>query len=244
MTIAYARIAREVALRANLLRGGTPAARNTDYSTAPLTTTLIESIDVPLDALKDSILMAESEIAHLIGNSNNPQFRAALAAASASVASGGDVPLVSGSNPFVGVFDAIVDASDGTPLTEVPKRVLVRRVSNAGTFWKIPAYHYCIEGTKIFHTRTNVIFRGCVWDYTTQTAAYPGSNSPLPAELEGFWVAKTLASLARENWFVAEADFYKSIANEKAMEMIEGKVALLQLPSMPSGRARVNPRAD
>ena len=244
MSIAYQRIARAVALRADMFIDGDKAARETAYTTATVATQL-DSALVPPSALKQDILAIEQEIAEIIANSTNAMYRAALAIQSANVASGGNVPTANGSSvPFIGTFDGVFDSADNTPMREMPLQVVLRRVANPNSTWKVAVRYFAIEGTKIFHTTTNVYFRGCGWLYATQSAAYDANgNSLLPSVLEGLWVCKVLARLAQNGWFVPEAQWYQNLAAEQTAALIEGRAQMLALPDQPIKAASAEPVA-
>lgn len=247
MAIVYLRVIREVGLRAGLFAGGSSSTRETAYAAANPATSM-DSPDVPATALKDSILAAEKELAGLIGASTNPLWRSGLKSASSSIAHLGDIPTVDASaKEFIGNPDGFFDASNGTPLTEAPKRVVLRRASNPGSFFVGEHYLFAVEGTKLLHTRNNAVMRGCVWDYTTQASLYDTrgtSASPLPQEFEAILVARALSLLPTEDWVFDGAEWYRSLAQEKLMEISQGRLTLMTLPKMPNERARPNPRTD
>lgn len=248
MSIPYLNVAKAVALRANQLRGGNASARVSayGYSTVSAFTSALDGVDVPYQALKQDILAQEAIIASMIGNSTNPIFRAALAGqSSVLVSSPVSIPAAGVSAPFVGALDGFYDQGDNTPLTEGDKREIDRFTKNPGSFWVVPKYQYHVEGRTLYHTRTSVVAKGCVWDRTVQAAAYDADgSSPLPQEMESLWVARVLANLPQEDWFVAEAGLYSQLAMKYEQELFEGKVAKMTIPSMPETTSRVDPAKD
>lgn len=244
MSIAYANIARAVALRASLFIGGDAVSKNTAY-TGAFSDALLDATEVPYGALRADILAVEKQIAGMIARQTNSPYRTALSGESSNVANNGAVPTqTSGGVEFIGVFDAIIDGSDGTPLLEMPVQWVVRRNANSGNFWKLPNYYYAIDGSRIVHTRTNVKFRGCAWSYATQLAAFPAGNSPLPQEFESLWICKVLAQLPQEDWFIQEAQIYQNLAMAGEAMIVNGHIRDLQLPQTPTNTASANPVKD
>lgn len=336
--ISYLNILSAVALRTNQIPGGDAASRVTNYGTSLISPNL-DGVDVPAPALKQDILAVEKELAMMIANSTNELYRSHLAGRSASVANRGAIPIIdNASKSFIGSFDGIFDVTDNKSLTEQPRNVVERYILNPGSFWKIRPYYFHKEGTTLVHTRDNVYYRGCVWDYETQATAYdtatatkgftfatsdvditdntitetahglktgmrirftttgtlPASlqlstdyyaialdadtfqvalsvsnalggiednitdvgtgthtlttqgvgTSPLPQELEVLWVCKVLAQLAQEDWYVGESEFYRTFALEKQLEIVEGKLRMMQMPSMPRNTAKADAVAE
>ena len=187
MAIKYQNIAKAVAIRANQITGGDAAAREASYVAASIATEM-DGTELPYSALKQDILAAEKELASLIGNSNNPLFKITLVAESDSLESGDEVPEFDDAGvSFVGNFDGIFDEDDDRPLTEQPKQEVLRRIDNAGSFFKLPYYGYFMEGTRIYFKTPSdaVYFRGCAWSLAAAEALFDAeSESPLPQELE------------------------------------------------------------
>ena len=219
-------------LRANQMKDATnAAAREALYAGA--IANAVDGMEIPLSALKQSVLASEKRIADIVGRTKNPILRRALYAVSANIASGDQLPYqpTGAVGEFVGNFAAVIDAADNRPLTEKTKQEVLRRIDNVGDFYKLPAYHYCIEDTRIFHTRENVKVEGCAWDYAAQSAAYDAAgNSPLPEHLEIFWIADVLAHLAQENWFVNDAQVFSQIAARCEQMLLQGVIPQAVLP--------------
>lgn len=220
-------------LRANQMKDAANAtARETLY--AGTIANAVDGMEIPLSALKQSVLASEKRIADLVGRTKNPMLRRPLYAVSANIASGAQLPASPTGNggEFVGHIAAVVDAIDNRPLTEKTKQEVLRRIDNAGGFYKLAAYHYCIEDTRIFHTRDNVKVEGCAWNFAAQSAQYDLANgvSPLPEQLETFWIADVLANLAQENWFGNEAQGYAALSARCEQMLLQGVVPQVVLP--------------
>lgn len=342
MGIAYNQICRWVALRAKQLSGGDTADVEAAYASTTVEGSL-DGVEVPYSALKQDVLAVEAELVELICASNNPIYKRAFAARSSAVPNGEPVPLVDERGwRFIGAYDSILDNSSGFALTEQPIRIVQRFLDDQAQdtpFFKIQPFHYAFQGEIIIHTTDAVRFRGCSWDYGTQSALFDitdhpvgtdtfveanvnistdritltshnyvtgipvrlstdgtlpsplstgqiyylivinantvelassqadafagigidlttdgstgathtvtpvedagGGQSPLPQALQELWGCKILAQLPQEDWFIPEASYYRSLANEKTNEVIEGRIRMLSMPSMPDAAARV-----
>lgn len=230
----YSSVVKAVALRTKQFIDGDSAARETAYAAA-FAAGVVDGVDLPLTALKNDVLSVGREIAGMVANSNNPNFRRHLASQSANTADNTAVPSADASGvEWLGAFDSIFDASDNHPLEMQPEQVVLNRLENPNGFFKRPSYIYCYIGSKIRHTRTNVVFRGCVWDQSAQSTAYDGAgNCPLPQELQVLHICKVLEQIAQDGWFVPEAQAYGALVNSKQREIIEGKISLMEMPVTP-----------
>lgn len=243
MSIAYQNICKAVALRANQIIGGDASERNTAYQNGNIATQL-DGVDVPFAALKQDVLAVEKEIAEMIGKDTSSIYRAYLQGTTAFLGSGGAVPVNNGTanNNFVGVWDGVYDGTDNLPLTEMPIQVIKRRNRNSNGFFKSAVYFYKIDGSRIYHTRTTVYLRGCLYNAATQSTAFDAfGNSVLPDALENLWIAKVLSGLAQENWFVENASYYRSLVADKEAGIIEGRIRLTELPQVISKQNTANP---
>jgi hypothetical protein len=75
---------------------------------------------------------------------------------------------------------------------------------------------------------------------SSTTTPQGSGQSPLPQELAVLWQARVLAQLPQEEWFVEEAAYYRALANEKINEIIEGRIRLLVMPTMPTTTAHAD----
>ncbi len=234
MSILYANITKPVLLRANQLKDAASAsARNTIYEGN--LGDLADGMEVPLAALKQSVLASEKRISDLVGRSKNPVLRGSLYAVSANISSGAILPNAptGGDGEWVGNFSGFIDSATSRPLTEKTKQEIFRFNENAGNFYKLPAFHFCLEGSRLFHTRSNAKAEGCAWNYTAQSTAYDNTNigtSPLHGSLEQMWIADVLANLAQEDWFAGEAQMYSQMAARGEQMILAGIVPQTVLP--------------
>lgn len=199
MAISYVQIRRQVALRSAQLTGTSQSTLETAY-TETVFADGVDGAEVPASAIKDLILMIEKELAQTIGNNATHPARSLLYGRTANLANLDATPSVSNAGiEFVGVFDSCADSTTDAPLTWQPTQTLAD-VSDE-FFDDTELHYYNITGNQIRHTRENVYLQGCIWDYTTQSAAYDAAgDSPLPEALANTWVAGVMASLPQVGW--------------------------------------------
>ena len=247
MSIPYQNIAKAVAIRAHQIVGGNAATREAAYAAASIEPSMTGTA-LPYSALKQDILAMEKELAALIGNSSNSLFKIALVGESDAISSGEELPEFDDAGvSFVGSFDAIVDAHNGTPLTEKPKQEVLRRIENPGSFFRLPYYGYFFEGTQIFFkcSTSTVYIRGCSWDFAAAEALFDAeSESVLPQELEVLWACMVLENLPREGWFINEAEVYSNLVSSKKSDIIDGKARVMEMPQIATKTASADPMKD
>lgn len=232
MSIPYPNIAKAVALRANQLKDAVDAtALDTNFSGG--LSANMDGMEVPYTALKLAVLGSEKRIVGLIGRCSLPILRRPLQGVTANIVSGAIVPQLSATNAeFFGTFSGVYDMGNNTPLTEKTKTEVLRRIRNTGGFYKLDQYIYAWDGLRLFHTRPSVYLEGVAWSLTAQTTAFDTfGNSPLPAELESFWVADVLANLPQENWFISESQVYLNLAQKGEQQLLQGVVPAITLPN-------------
>ena len=243
MSIFYQKLGKSIALRANQLSDAIAASTlETNYGTGDLET-IMDGVEVPYSALRNDIINAEAQIAAMIGNSSNNLLRAALMADSETLIMRDNKPLniptVGTAGRFFGKFDGIYNAATHNPLELVEKQALLRRMRNAGSFFRLKWDHYFIEGTKVFFTcapksttcsctetdctctKAKAYFRGVAWSKTKAETQFDLANeagkSVLPDQCADLWRNMVLASIAQENYFKAQASYYGQKAEQSAM---------------------------
>lgn len=224
MTFTANNCVRQTALRVNALVGATPAALDSTYTQAALLTAHFDSADFPFDSFKDAFVLIEGQLANAIATVAhvNPggrlvgdhPWRPYLHAVTASVAHKGALPAAtSTSKPIIGALGAAYDASDGIVCTErKPLEAISRRVDNPGTFFKVGVYWCRVEGQRVFHTRTNVVFDCCFYDGPARQAAVIASLSApsiLPDPLQEAVVCGMTSLFVRDDAFVQQAQIYR-----------------------------------
>lgn len=241
--IPYSNIIKQVALKSGQIGDRASAsAFNTMFDGA--INDLITGLEIPRAALKMAILASEARIAALVAKQKNPVLRTALYGKTGEILSGALLPNFDTNNVrFFGNFGNVLDFDNDHPLSEQPKQVVMRRIENANEFFILGAYYFCLEDSRIFHTRAAVYLEGCVWNRAAQLTAYDNANgtSPLHEELETFFIADVLANLPQEDWFVSEAETYRRIADKCETDLMRGVIPNVVLPS---STARAEPIKD
>jgi hypothetical protein len=201
-------VLKQVALRTLHLSGTSQGDLESAYDGLTL-----DGADVPLSAFVDAAVASEAKIAHIIANDKLHPYRIDLYGRSDTLAPGDEVPsFTDEAVPFIGVFSQISDATTSMALTEAPIQQ-VRRFMRGN--YTTAIHNYSIQGTRVYHTRDNVIFEGCAWSRDLAAARFAedaDDDSPLPAAVEQLWVADVLAHLAQEGWFTAESSHYQGLA--------------------------------
>jgi hypothetical protein len=240
MSYPYADIAKAIALRANQLAGGDLTAVEAAYNALTL-----QGVEMPTTALKNVVLATAAELAAMVGNSSNALFRGAISSNSNTIADGGDIPTQSaGGDTFIGSLEGFYDTALAPirALTEGTLQQIDR--FRTQTFWKLNPLLFAETGTKLRHTGTTVVARGCVWNTATQDGLYAAGLCPLPIELKMLHVALGLTMLPSESWFVEEAGYYQGIVTQRATLIVEGKAQLMELPQIPKKTASADPIKD
>lgn len=226
--VSYSQIIRGIALRAGLLRGGSLPSLETSYASNPITAFDFTDVDAgTFQSTKDAALLAEEDFAQTIANVGNHPWRKLLGSQTAAIATGAEVPATnSGGTQIIGIYGSIRNSSSGIVCTEQPLEV-VRRIA-AETWRTYPLYYYKIDGTRIYHTRTNVVIDVCGYSRTAQAVALEANGSMLlPDVLEGALVARGMCYLYRKD-LAADVGVYRQYADEVAQMIREG------LTSVPS----------
>lgn len=236
MATSFQTIIRQAAIRINGIAGATSALLETAYTTSPLTTTQVDSADFTLSVLKDALLAVESKLATAIANTGNHPWRRILQSQTADIAHEAQIPSTdASSNQIIGIYGAVYDSSDGTPLSEMPMDDIRIAVRNANSWLLVPVYGYKIDGGRIFHTRTNVKIDVCTYNRTTQATSIGTltNNILLPDALEEAYVSGIVSMLVRDDAFMPQAQIYRSYFRE-ALDSIAAGLTSVSSKSVPS----------
>lgn len=201
-----------IAIRAGQIAGVALATLETNYATRPLTATQFKGATFTFRACKDALQYAEERLARAIAKSREAQERAYLAGVTASLANEAALPSVDSlSRPIIGVWGGVYDASDGTQLTDEKGLAFVReRAANPGSFFRVSSYQYALDGGRIYHTRTNVVIRVCVYDRGAQRTALDANSAMLlPDDTEEALVCGGVSYLFRDDAFNEQAKLYR-----------------------------------
>lgn len=209
MSTTYHQLLRQVAFGAGMLRGQRPHEIETSYIAIPLTKSeIIEIGETPFTALKDALLNAEETLARAIADVLNHPWRRVLHSVTANITNGTVIPATdAGGVQIIGAYGAIRDAVSGKVCTARTLDVLRREVEEQA--WRLYAlHHYVIDGTRLYHTRTNATIDVCVYNRTTQSSALDSNgNTLLPDALGPAYVAGALAQLAGD-WQSTQAGYF------------------------------------
>lgn len=224
MALQYHDILASAALRINGLVGVQPAALNTTFLVRPLTQTQFQSTVFPFEACKYSLRMAEEKLCQAVANTGNHPWRNYLTSTTANLVHKATLPsLTTGSKQIIGIWGSVYDGSDGRVCTEKPLQAISRRVDNPGTFYKVGAYWYKIDGQRIYHTRTNVKIDCCFYDGDAQATAIDGNTAVLlPYALEEAYISGTVAMLVRDDEFTKQASQYAAYFKDTLDSISQG----------------------
>lgn len=200
MPIPYQQIKVQAALKLAQLVGVSSTTLEASYTGS--WSAALDGAEIPITAFRDQILMIEKTFAEAIGDNPAHPARTFLYAASVTLANGDSIPSTANTGyEWVGVFDSIIDADDGKPLTDQPIQT-IEDVNNAW-FNDTNFYYAKIWGNNIYHTRPNsgAVIQGCAWSLDIQEAAYAADgNSPLPQYLANGLVSGVVASAPQVGW--------------------------------------------
>lgn len=229
MSVTYNVILAETALRINALTGATAANLQTAYVTSPLTTTQFQSTIFNFQSVKDAILDAEGRLAWAIADTGDHPWRQYIASTTANQATTSTLPSTStGSKPIIGIWGAVVDATDSIVCSQMPLDMVRRRVANAGTAYVCPVYWYNITGGRIEHTRTNVKVECCIYSRSDQSTSFDANgNILLPDGLAQAYWCGALATLMRDDEFTDQANKYSAYF-DGAIQSIRGGLTSVQ----------------
>jgi hypothetical protein len=228
-----------VALRINALKGVTPTALNTTFTTRPLLVTDFKSAVFPFDAVRDAVVHAEEQLALSIANTPNHPYRPYLRSTTANLAHGAALPTAdSGGKTIIGVWGSIRDAVDSKVLKEKTLQEVERKVSNPGGFYKRQYYYFKLEGSHIYHTRTNVTIDCCIYDRATRkTAVINNTAILLPEALEPAYISGAIELLSRDGEFGEQAAIYAQHFKDSLYVIRAGGVNVPPV-SEPTGKAK------
>lgn len=225
----YQNLLHSVALRTNALVGSQVAELEATYSTAVLTSTNFKSANWPFSSFVDAILMAEEDFANAIPG-NHPWRTVSGYGGTVTVplASGATIPAVNAAGKqVVGPRGTIFDASDSTPLTEMPLDVITRRVRNANSHYVTPVYFFNIQDQKIYHTRGTVLIEVCIYDRATQLAAFNANSAMLlPDPVEPGIVARALSIMFRDGLYDSQAAEYRKYSDDALSAIRSGYTSI------------------
>lgn len=244
MATAYRIIVREVLRRINGIAGATAATVDTNYGTSPLTTTQADSPVYNLAFVQDVVIDTHGRLALEIASVVDPitgigchPWRAFFDDVTASIAHEGALPTVgSGGSTIIGAFGRPYDAAN-TDQFLMPASI--ERVSayknNTGIYTNNP-YLYHVNGGKVYHTTTNVVFDVCVYERSAQvTAVAANGNITLPDVLADALVFGSVANILIEDEYAAQVGVYAAYYLETIRAIRAGSMSMPGLPMNAMG---------
>ncbi len=231
MGILYLPIKRQIALLSAQLKGNSQAALESAYS--GLWVDALDGAEIPISAVKNTILNIEAELAHIIGSDVFHPYRSYIYGRSEDLATLAGTPFVDNTDkPFVGQFDSAADSATNRPLTQMPVQSLE---DYADPFFdNVELWNYDVRGNTIIHTRPLAYLQGCIWDRATQSVAFDddAGESPLPEILANTLIAGTMGNTIQTGWTdgVSAASAYQNIYQQGLQILREGASGQVNLP--------------
>lgn len=209
-TLHYHDLLADIALRVNAFAGTVPEDMEIAYATRPLTGSLFDSAIAPYSSIISALLLAEEKLAQACASTSNPVLRSYLHSVTASLVSGSPMPTMDNANhPIIGILGSVRDASDGTACKEKTLEEIERRRRNANGFYRLPAYMYKFDGTRLEHTRTVVTVDCCVYDWAAQEQAVEDNATMLLGDdLGEAIICGAVASLMRDDEYLEQGLAY------------------------------------
>lgn len=211
------------------IAGGQVAAAETAYAARTW-----NSARWPSSLVVDKLADAVGTFAEVIAETAEHPFRRYLADVTANIAHEAQIPNTGSgtSKPIIGIYGAVRDATSFDPLDVKPLEYVRRcvRLRASGVLVN-PVYHYNRVGTYLYHTRDNVKIEVCVFDRDAERALIlaevtpgPGAGNAciLPDTLDSALVAEALANLVQVDEFIAQASYYKSMADAAKAQIRAG----------------------
>lgn len=231
--LTYQHILHDVAIRLSALSGTSVFDINATYNIANLASTNFKSADWPFGSFRDSILMAVGDFVWAIADTGGHPWRAGFPAVTAPVATGVDMPSIATNNKeIVGVWGAVYDSTDNTPLTEQPLEVIRR--ANQSTWRTYPLYYFKFDGNRIHHTRPFVEVECCTFSLADQITLWNANGFvPLPSVLRLALGARALALMTKDGAWESQARIYADYA-DAALARIRMGLTTLPAKTLPS----------
>ncbi len=233
MAVPYQTVMRQIALGAGMLRGDSTIGLQTSYEDPTLNQwDLINDGEklIPLTALQDACLNAESVLANAIADTGGHPWRSYILSFTANLSNGDVMPSAdSNGNPIIGIYGSVLDSDDQSLIcTEWPTE-MIRRWSRMSSYYKSSFYGYAVDGNGITHTRPNgVVVQVCVYNRATQLAdLIANEDILLPDTLAPAMVSGALAMLGGEN-----AGLQRSLFDQTLMAIKSG---LTSVPNVDLG---------
>lgn len=240
MSVLWSVPQRQVILRANLLPATTGATQFANYSTANIGDTQMadRSIQFPELAVDDALLNAADRMVGRIGNNPFSPYRTAFQDVTASVASGGILPVTSTTaKPIIGVVGDVRNASSPfQKLNFADEHIVKAWVNTLSTnLLKVNPHLYWTDNYRIYHTETNITADVVIWSMVDQLAALqanPRTACPFPENLIPLLVVGALSFVFRDKFNESQAQIYA----QRFETMLD---TMLPLDNLPQTQERI-----
>jgi len=200
MPFSYEIPKRTLALKLAQLKGVSQATLESAYIGS--WAAALDGAEIPITAFRDAILSIAKEIAQVIATSSAHPYRSMLYGRSANIANLGSSPTVDQNGvEFIGVFDAVRNASNLHLMTYQPSQI-IDDISDA-FFADAEIYNYNTAGNYVQFPppTTNIFFEGCIWSESAQTALYEADGDcPLPEACEAMLCDGVMERSAQVGW--------------------------------------------
>lgn len=227
----------------------TGAAANTDYTTSPLTTTILDNPLYPQAFIRAVMADVHSDLAWAIasvkdsqGIGNHP-WRVHFADLTVNVTNGANLPTVGNTGAvIIGVLGRPYDAANVDQLMTPASAERVSAFNNAGIYTN-PSNLYHINGAKVYHTTANIIFPVCAYDRDDLVAIISANGNygtgaasgTIPDTLTMAWVAGCIAMAVVEEELMAQAGIYATYYGNVLERIASGRTDMPGLAML--GRA-------
>lgn len=205
------------------------------YTTSPLTSTQIGTVEFTFSMLKDLTVSAVGRVIRAYASVSNHPFRTYNLSQTANVADKGVIPSTNSAGlSIVGVYGAIRDASTGETMTEHPEQEIdrIRRRTTAGTLLGA-YYYYKIVGDRLRHTRTNAVVDVCTFDLDTEYANFVANgDAPLPDAVMDIVVDALCAKLFKDDAFTQQAALCANYVENAIADIRQGATSFAPAPTL------------
>jgi hypothetical protein len=206
----YNEVLRQLAITVNALGGTTtPATLNSVYDTVPLTeanfTSATASSIFSFGFLKSKLLNAQEALFMALASTATNPLRAAIESQTDSLAYGDAILTNVAGQPVVGAYGTVRDATNLQPLALNELEDVQLRALNPGGMFKLGVYQYAILGTRVFHTRTEVVVDVCAYERPDVDTLSLTGNILLPDVLGPAVVQGAIAECFRDDEYLEQA---------------------------------------
>jgi hypothetical protein len=165
MAITYAKVTQEVLNLLGAVAGVNPAAADTNYTSAPSTSTVIGPDFIP-SQIQDAIVLAQGEIVEAIASTPLHPERARYADTTTALANRAVIPRTGAGTTklIVGVIGAVRDSGNFETLVRMPLDTVRSFNRFPNIYGGSTRYWYAINADRIEHSRTNVLIDVCVYE--------------------------------------------------------------------------------